>query len=266
MREPDPPGGRGGAGARGAEARRPPASPIHSAEPGGRGARAASSARRERGRRARAAGALPSRRPPRAAPPASHHVRPRGQRAAGRDHFGLRRWVPGAPGARGRAGGTPRRGALPPRAPSPAPASPTWRTRSGARAPRRPPRCLPASFLLLYLPSGDSPLEGSRGSRGTGRGARLPRGRHRVPVPVGPRAPAALRRGEEPVTRLCVQPRARPPSPTPVLGPDRAEFRPERLLSGHGSGRRGLAGGAPWAPVQARGHPLPPPAVGRRGG
>lgn len=115
MREPDPPGrrGRGGAGARGAEARRPPASPIHSAEPGGRGARAASSARRECGRRARAARALPRRRPPRAAPPSSHHVRPRGQRAAGRDHFGLRRWVSGAPRARGRGGGTPRRGAPP---------------------------------------------------------------------------------------------------------------------------------------------------------
>lgn len=42
MREPDPPRrrGRGGAraGVRGAGGRRPPASPIHSAEPGGRGA------------------------------------------------------------------------------------------------------------------------------------------------------------------------------------------------------------------------------------
>ena len=212
MREPDPPGGRGGAGARGAEARRPPASPIHSAEPGGRGARAASSARLERGRRARAAGALPSRRPPRAAPPASHHVRPRGQRAAGRDHFGLRRWVPGAPGARGRAGGTPE-GAPSRRAP---PVPRPRRLRGGlgpgpARlgGPRAASR-LPSFYCICRAATVPSRARGAAAELAGARGSLAAVTGSRSPSALGPPRPCGGARSRSPASASSPE-RGRPP-------------------------------------------------------
>jgi hypothetical protein len=206
-------GGGGGAGDRAragascaGRGRRPPSSPIHSAVPGGRGAPAAISAQQKRGRGAPASAqgpgpagdTLPRRRPLRDSLPTSHHVRPRSQRAAGRDHFGLRRWVPGRPlrpranwvgpsrrawrgtgVGRGEAG--PRWVALQPREPR----APLVRVAyvedpNGGGACEDPapswdpmlalPPEFPSFYCCLCLPSDSHLLEGCRGFLGTNPG------------------------------------------------------------------------------------------------
>ena len=244
----------GGAGSR--EQRRWPASPIHSAEPGGRGARAANSARRERGRPAPPAnaqgrgrpGAPPRCRPQRAAPRQSHHVRPRGQCAAGRDHFGLRRWVlaahrtPGGPSGRtpARDGGTdgeagPRWGALPPRLPPrPAPASPPRWTPLGGRGDRAPLLApalalraaagFPSFYCCLCLSSDESP----RGLvlEGPGRAVSLPACPSILSVALFPSASGAWSLGR--VGGVSY--------PSPASGPQDSRLPPPRLHQFRGRG------------------------------
>lgn len=239
VRELDPPGRRGRGGARGAGsagARPPP--PFIQPSPGAEGLRrpalhggSAGAAPPSQRAGPGPAGALPCRSPPRIARPASHHVRPRGQRAAGRHHFGLRRWVRaghraagvlGGPsgrawrGSRARTGrrdfdgrprpllGGPRSGNRGDRAPSPAP---MLALRAAAE--------FPSFYCCLCLPSDDSLVEGARGFlRRPGRSVSLSAGRSVLSLPRSPPAAGApaLRVGGVGYLRDS-------PLPAPVSGP-----------------------------------------------
>lgn len=267
MREPDPPGGGRGAG-RGRRARggpAPAASPIHSAEPGGRGARRPALS----GAPASAQGPGPPGALPCGALPTSHNVRPCGQRAAGRDHFGLRRWVPAGPRASRKPFGagpvrdgartgrrTPDGDAFPRETPGVDVLAPSSGGR-GDHTPSLDPALalraaarFPSFYCCLCLPSDDKPLEGWRVSSEPPGVAQSPLGSRLGPSlrasrrPPGRGGPAA-RWGSPP---LCVLPGGHPPLPRP--------FRASRADPGLGRAaerarprpRRRPEGGVPWPP------------------
>lgn len=253
------PGGGGGAGvgARGAGGRRPPASPIHSAEPGGRGAPrpalhgGSAGAAPQPARRARPARALPLHRSPRARRAALEPPCPtlRSTRSwtgsfrtlkvgAGRAAVLLGgRW--GRKGA-GRGRRDPRWGALPLRAP---------RRLRGGPLPR-------VSFLLLLFVCAErgQPLRGLLGLPRNYRSAVSLSAVAQPPpsrAPGRPSGPSALRRVRELVTHPCVLPGRTSPSPTPVSGWDRVEFRIGWAAEWKRPGPRwGLrrVGGSHWPP------------------
>lgn len=281
MREPDPPGGGRGAG-RGRRARggpAPAASPIHSAEPGGRGARRPALS----GAPASAQGPGPPGALPCGALPTSHNVRPCGQRAAGRDHFGLRRWVPAGPRASRKPFGagpardgartgrrTPDGDAFPRETPGVDVLAPSSGGR-GDHTPSLDPALalraaarFPSFYCCLCLPSDDKPLEGWRVSSEPPGVAQSPLGSRLGPSlrasrrPPGRGGPAA-RWGSPPASASCPEGiplshvRFGPAEPTPGWG------GPPSVL---GPGRGGVQRGVSRGPLQAWGHPPPPPGAG----